>query len=143
MVNGSGMYKLILNLVVNSYLWVNLIAMKKSLLLLVGIIIIVTASINCKNNDLHNSKISGVIQKCSYSIGKRGNRKHYTTISINNTEYKVTVVPAAGSEFTFLDVARVGDTVFKASNNDTLFLTRAGSNGDPLFPFIVKTYNDN
>ena len=47
---------------------------------------------------------------------------------------------ASGNEFSFIDVARIGDTVFKAKNNDTLFVTRAGFNADVRFPFIVKKY---
>jgi hypothetical protein len=96
--------------------------------------------IGCKSNDLYNSKINGTIEKLSYSVGNQVNSKNYTTLKINNREYKLTISSASGNEFSFIDVARTGDTVFKAKNNDTLFVTRAGFDTDVRFPFIVKEY---
>ena len=108
-----------------------------------GIAIVLASNINCKTNGLHNLEIKGTIDKLSYSNSKQRNNNNYTTISINKTEYKIKITSAPGNEFSFIDVARNGDSVFKASNSDTLFLTRIGYDGVPRFPFIVKSYSEN
>jgi hypothetical protein len=106
----------------------------------VALIFLTLILIGCKRNDLYNSKINGIIEKLSYSVGHQANSKNYMTLKINNREYKLTIASALGNEFSFLDVARTGDTVFKAKKNDTLCVTRAGSNPDVRFRFIVKEY---
>jgi hypothetical protein len=102
-----------------------------------GISIVLALNIGCKSNDWHSSKISGTIEKCSYSID---NKNHYTYFKIKQQEYKIIITSAPGNEFSFMDIARNGDTVFKGPNSDTLFVTRAGFSGDVRFPFIVKQY---
>lgn len=111
--------------------------LKAQVFILVGISGLI---INSQKNHLHDTKISGTIGKLSYSKGKNDNNEHYTTLKIDNRDYKLTFTSALGNEFSFIDVARVGDTVFKASNNDTLFVKRIGFNSGRDLPFIVRGY---
>ena len=106
----------------------------------VYIVVVISALIICfQKNDLYSSKITGTIEKLSYPIGKQGS-KNYTILKINNKEYRLSILSASGNEFSFMDVARNGDTVFKAKNSDTLFVIRRGFNDNVHFSFIVKEY---
>jgi|GEM_PF-5520883 len=99
-----------------------------------------TLMISPQKNDLHNTRISGTIEKLSFSIEEHKNSDHYTTLKVGNRIYRLIITSASGNEFSFIDVARVRDTIFKAQNNDTLFVKRVGFNSNIRLPFIAKGY---
>lgn len=119
----------------------NVVAMKKALIVIIGVAIIVVVIIKLKDKDLHRGQINGRIDKYYCFVDKEYN-KLCTIITVNAIEYKMIVTPVAGNEFEFRDVARIGDKVFKSANNDTLMIVRSGYD-DISFPYIVKPIGSN
>ena len=117
--------------------------MKKIVFLDIGIAIITIFILKLQNKDLHSVRINGRIDKYHYFLDKHDPNKCYAVINVNKTEYKIIATPVPGNEFEFLDVTRVGDTVFKYADNDTLIITRTGYDDDAHYPYIVKKYKGN
>jgi|GEM_PF-3974600 len=116
---------------------VNLSVMKKAIFISIFFIIIcITTLIVIKAErttryDLHSAKINGTMDMY-YSYRNR------TLIIVRDVKYKIIATLVSDNEFSIDDIARVGDTVSKAADNDTLVVTRKG---DSIYHFRYTIKN--
>lgn len=91
--------------------------MKRNLIWLIIILTICFSSCKQKTISLHEANIKGKIDLLSEI-------NNYWTIEVNNVKYNFKANSLPGNEFNFKDVARMGDTVIKSHDSDTLYLRR-------------------
>lgn len=64
--------------------------------------------------------------------------RNRTLIIVRDVKYKIIATLVSDNEFSIDDIARVGDTVSKAADNDTLVVTRKG---DSIYHFRYTIKN--
>jgi hypothetical protein len=107
---------------------------KRSWIFIIISFIIIACKVSKRTEaELHSLKINGPIKTWKHIINSYNQKKDYVNIQVNDSEYNINLTPIL-NEFQFYEIARVGDTILKKAQNDTLYLIR----GNVRFPYLAN-----